>query len=211
VRGASGELALEVLRRRGDSTFLIARTPFLRMPDRGLHLLSANLPLRAGDLVGLGVAPDAGVGVRDASGATTRRRFGTDVSAEAFGGSQRDQELMLRVEYLPGAAWRPAGRLTGRAAARAPGGRTLDVLELQGKLSVAAVTVGGRIAADLFSGQRRIARLFVPRAAATGQLGSLYTLRVRFGQPIVRLAWRNPRGLVNRDFSVSARSLVPLY
>jgi hypothetical protein len=80
VRGARGELALEVLRRRGSSTYLVARTPYSLIRDEGVHLLSANLPVRAGDLVGLAVAPGAGVGVRRVDGAITRRRVGPTTS-----------------------------------------------------------------------------------------------------------------------------------
>jgi hypothetical protein len=217
VRGARGELALEVLRRRGAGTgadtFLVARTQYSLIRDEGLHLMRANLPVRAGDLVGLAVAPGAGVGVRRASGATTRRRSGpSDLFPESFdrsAGTGRDQELLLRVEYVPGAKWTPAGRLTRRAAARAPAGRKLDVLEAQRDLTVAAVSVRGRIVVDLSSAKRRIARVpFVGNPA--GRLESLYTLRVRFGQPIVRLLWRNPRGPVSRDYMVTKRSLVPI-
>jgi hypothetical protein len=118
---------------------------------------------------------------------------------------------MLRVEYLPGASWKPAGLLTGRTAARAPAGQTMDgVLELQGPVSVAAVLVGGRVAADLFSGERRVARLFVPGAKETGRLVSLHTLRLANGKATVRLAWSNPFGAVSRDFTVTRRSLVPI-
>jgi hypothetical protein len=100
--------------------------------------------------------------------------------------------------------------VTGRAAAQAAEGRRLDVLELQRDLTVAAVSAQGRVAADLFSGERRVARLFIRGARPDGRLASLSTQRLRFGHPIVRLAWRNPHGLVSRDFSVSRRALVPL-
>jgi Protein tyrosine and serine/threonine kinase len=210
VRGARGELALQVLRRHGDSLFMVARTPYLAVPDEGLHVLPANLPVRAGDLVGLSVAPGATVGVRDAGGAAVARRFGpADVSAERF---ERgfDEELLLRVEYVPGASWRPAGLLTGQAAARAAAGRELDALEPEPGVRLAAVSVAGRIVVDLHSRGRRVARLSVRDADPAGRLGSLTTQRVRLGKTIVRLSWRNPDGLVSHYYAVGARSLAPL-
>ena len=214
VRGAQGELALQVLRKRKQRIYLVARTEYSLIRDKGPHVLPANLPVRKGDLVGVAVAPGAAIGVRRASGATTRRRFGpADVSAGRFdrsAGMGLGQELLLRAEYIPGARWRPAGLVTGQAAARATGGRQLDVLELQGNLSVVAVNALGRIEVDLFAGTRRIARLPLTGASQSGRLASLYTLRLRFGRPIVRVVWRNPDGLVSHDYTAGERSLVPL-
>jgi hypothetical protein len=213
VRGARGELALQVLRRHGNRFFMVARTPYLLVRDEALHVLPANLPVRAGDLVGLAVAPGAAIGVRDGSrGAATARRFGpADVYAERFDqGADSGQELLLRVEYVPGARWRPRGRLTGKAAALAPPGRELDALHLDRDVSLAAVSVGGRIVVDLFVAERRLARLPVADADPAGQLGALSTQRVRLGQEIVRLTWRNPHGLVSHDYAADARSLMPL-
>jgi hypothetical protein len=55
-----------------------------------------------------------------------------------------------------------------------------------------------------------VGRLFVAGANPAGRFGSLYTLRFRFGVPVMRLQWRNPRGVVSRDFSVTRRALVPI-
>jgi hypothetical protein len=212
VRGASGQLALEVLRRRGARTFMVARTQYSRIGNEGVQVRRANLPVRAGDLIGLAVAPGSAIGVRRSPGAATERRFGSiDLTAELFDtGTGPDQEVLLRVEYVPGARWRPAGRLTGSAAARAPAGRKLDVVELQRDLVLAAVNVRGQIVVDLFATGRRIVRLPVPGASPSGRLAALHTLRFRFGRPLVGLVWRNPDGLVSRDYSVTRRSLMPI-
>jgi hypothetical protein len=211
VRDARGELALEVLRRRGPSVYVAARTPFVGVPDRGVHVLPANMAVRAGDLVALNVGPGAAVGVSRAARATTARRFGAlDVNASPFDSRTPGQTLLLRAEYVPGAKWKPTGLVTGRAAARAEAGRVLDSLELEPGTTVAAVRVGDRVAADLLVERRRIARLFVAGARPSGRLGSLYTLSVRSGQPILRLLWRNPNGTVSRDFGADSLGLEPI-
>jgi hypothetical protein len=211
VRGARGQIALTVLRRRDSQTAVVARSRYATIRDGGLHTLRANLPVRAGELVGLALAPDGGVGVRDSAGATLRRRLGPgDVAPGPFATGEEARELMLRVEYLPGAKWRPAGLLTGRRAARAPAADPSQVLQLQGSMSVAAVIVGEQVAADLYNGKRRVARLFVPGASLTGRLASLYTLRLDHDKATVRIVWSNPLGTVSRDFTVSPRALVPL-
>ena len=211
VRGASGELALVVLHRRGDTTSIVARSSYASIRDDGLHALRANLPVHRGELVGVALAPGAGVGVRDTRQATLRRRFGpSDVAPGPFAGAGIARELMLRVEYLPGAKWRPAGLVTGRRAAQLPDADPSQVLELQGSMSVVAVLVGDRVAADLFNGKRRVARLFVHGAQLTGRLASLYTLRLDGDKATVRIVWSNPLGSVSRDFTVSPRTLVPL-
>ena|SRR5690349_4892124 len=212
VRGARGELALKVLRQRGGLFYMVARSPYALIRDTGVHVLPANLPVRKGDLVGLAVAPGSAIGVRHTTGAITMRQFGSDLQAGRFdhAGTVRDQEALLRVEYTPGVEWRPAGRLTGAAAAAAADGRELHALELSDGLELTAVSVGGRIVVDLRLHERRIARLPFDGAAPEGQLGSLATNAVRFGRPLVRMVWRNPRGLVSHDYDVGRHSIVPM-
>jgi Protein kinase domain len=213
VRGARGELALQVMRRRGALVYRVARSPYELIRDERLHVLTANLPVRKGDLVGLAVAPGSAVGVRRAGGATTQRQFGVnDLAAARFdhAGTERDQEVLLRVEYVPGARWRPADLLTGAGAAAAPDGRKLDALDLGGGLKVAAVSLGDRIVLDLRLGEQRIGRLPFDGADPKGRLGSLVTSEFRFGRPIVRMVWRNPSGIVTHDYSVGMHSAAPI-
>ena len=213
VHGARGELALEVLRRRGRSLFLVARTQYATIADAGVHTLRANLPVRAGDLVGLAVAPGAGVGVRSVAGATTRRRFGlADLDPAPFdsaAGTGAHQELMLRVEYAPGARWTSPGRLDrpgcGPSARRPRAGRTRRAAGPHGRRREGRRGDRGRSVL----GRAAPTRVPFPGDPA-GRLESLYTLRQRFGQQIVRLLWRNPSGPVSRDYLVTERSLVPI-
>jgi Protein kinase domain len=215
VRGASGELALQLFRRRRDVLVPIARTPYERVPDDGVHVLPASLAIRAGDRVGVQLAPGAAIGVRrDVRGGATARWLGSLVlsvrPADRGEGSGFDHELLLRVEYVPGARPGLPGRLTGRAAELAPRGRKLRELVVEAPdgraRTVMVVRAEGRIAVDLLDGERRLARLPVPDANPSGRPVALNT----FGPPLVRLRWRNPDAqTVSHDYAVGARSLTP--
>ena len=216
VRGASGELALRLLRRRKGLLAPIARTPYERVPDDDVHAFPADLAIRRGDRVAVELAPGATIGVRrDAPGATTVRWLG---SLAALGArppdrgvaSGFDHELLVRVEYVPGARPRRAGRLMGRAAAQAPRGRRLRMVTMETPSrevrTVAVVRVGGQIAIDLFGGGTRLARLPVPDADPRGRSLGLVTS----SPAVTRLSWRNPGGeTVTHDYAVRARSLMP--
>jgi hypothetical protein len=215
VRGARGKLALEVLRRRGQTFEAVARTPYVRIPDAGLNVLPANLSIRPGDVVGLQVTPGAAVGVsRAVEGAATARSFAalafTARRVDHPEGTGFDHEVLLRVEYVPGARAALRGVLSGQAAARAPAGRQLssrDVETGDGTLrTVALVRVADRIAVELLDAERRLVRLPVADAHPRGRLMRFDTL----GEPTVRLRWRNPGGeVVGHDYAVGSRSIAP--
>jgi tRNA A-37 threonylcarbamoyl transferase component Bud32 len=217
VRGARGDIALEVLRRRGKKFFMVARTQYATLEDAGLHVLPAYLPVQPGDLVGLQVTPGAIVGIRDGDReAATARWFGPLVyearPAERSAGTGFDHEVLLRVEYAPGVSWRPPGQLTGRAAERAPSGRVSSrlVLDPGPPLSFVVARVGGRVAVDLLTRWRRLVRLGVPDANAGGKLASVEVVSIRLGRPIVRLSWQNPDVLVVHEYVAGRRTLTPL-
>jgi hypothetical protein len=218
VRGARGDIALEVLRRRGKSFFMVARTQYAHVEDTGLHVLPANLPVRSSDLVGLDVTPGATVGIRDSDReAATARWFGPLVygvrPAERGAGTGFDHEVLLRVEYAPGVSWKPPGELTGRAAEGAPSGRVGSRLVLDPGPPLATlevVRVRGRVVVDLLTGRRRLVRLGVPDANAGGKLASVEIVSIRLARPIVRLSWRNPDALVVHEYVAGRRTLTPL-
>jgi hypothetical protein len=215
VRGARGELALHVLRRRGGQLVSIARTPYELVQDRGVHALTANLPIRAGQIVGLQVAPGAEIGVRrGVKDAATARSFGPLTFAlrpvHRGAGTGFDHELLLRAEYLPGAQATVPGRLSGLAAREAPDGLRLherDVEPRRGRFrTVAVVRVGERIVVDLFDRGRRLERLPISDADARGRLLAWNSI----GEPTVHLSWRNPGGrVIAHDYAVGLRSVFP--
>jgi hypothetical protein len=214
VRGARGELALQVIRRSGDRYVSVARSRYEQVPDEGVHVLPANLAVRAGDRVGVQLAPGAAIGVRrGVPGATTARWLGQlfvePRPIELGGGSGFDHELLLRADYTPGATPTLAGQLSGRAARVAPAGRELSsrTVEVRGRVRrVAVVKLANTIALDLFAGARRLARVPAPDAHPDGRLLNFTTLGV--GSPVLR--WRNPDGrTVSHQYAVGARTLTP--
>jgi hypothetical protein len=215
VRGARGELALQVLSRQGNTLVSTTRSDFELIPDEGLHVFPANLPVRAGQLVGVEVTPGAAIGVRrDVRGAATARWFGPlnlgARTADRGEGTGFDHELLLRVEYVPGANWRPSGLLTGRDAQLASPGQKVAThqVELPGRRvrTVVLVRLGDRVAFDLFDGERRVARLAVADADPRGRLVTL----TDYNRPVLRLRWSNPDGrTIGNDYTVRARSMAP--
>jgi len=217
VRGAHGQLALEVLRPLGRKFFMVARTPYVDIRDDGPRVLPANLPIRPGDLVGLAVTPGAAIGFRRSRKARTDRWFGPLVytirAPEKGPGTGFDHELLLRVEYAPGVAWQVPGTLIGRAAAAARPGRVAGrrVLRRGGSPAALVVTrVGRKVAADLVVGGRRLVRLPVQAARVEGELESIEYVAVRFGRQIVQLRWRNPHSRVAHEYAVDLHSLTLL-
>jgi len=213
VRGARGELALQVLRRRGSRYFLVARTPYVHVQGDGLHVMPANLPVSAGDLVGLEVTPGAVIGVADAPGAQTARWFGPIVltvrPAEPHDPPLR-REVLLRVEYTPGATWGPPGELTGNAAASAPAGALVARLRVDPTLRMELRRTARDVAVDLVERGRRAARIAVADADPGGRLSVFQLASIRFGKPIIGVRWQNPDGEVGHDYVVDGERLVPL-
>jgi hypothetical protein len=216
VRGAHGHLALEVIRPHGRKFVMVARTPYATVGDE-LAVLPADLPVRPGDLVGLEMTPGSAIGVRDTREATTTRWFGPLVYGVRPGdrgpGTGFDREVLLRVEFAPGAMWRPPGLLTGAAAAAAPGGQVTGRLVLipGRRASVLVVArVGHRVVVDLLRGDQRLVRLALPDADVRGKLQAIEFVKARLGRTIARVSWQNPDALVVHEYLAGARELTPL-
>jgi hypothetical protein len=212
VRGARGELALQVIRVQGDRYVSVARSRYALVPDEGVHVLPANLPVRAGDLIGVQLAPGAAIGIRrGVPGAKTARWLGQlflePRPIELGEGSGFDHEILLRADYTRGAKPTMAGQLGGRAAQRAPAGRELRsrTVEIRGRLRrVTVVKLTDAIAVDLFVGDRRLARVPAHDADPSGRLLNFTTLGLRY--PI--LSWRNPDGkTITHEYALGARTL----
>lgn len=166
VRSASGELALAVLRRRDDGYFQTARSRNEFVGSEAPHAFTADIAVERGDRLALVAVGGSGVGIAEASGATTGRWApplrGTIVPQAAGPAG----ELLLRVDYAPGAAQSIPRLVTGAAAAAAPEGDVLarDPVRPAGAppLEFRLALVGGRGALDVVRAGRRVARSDVP-------------------------------------------------
>jgi serine/threonine-protein kinase len=170
VRSARGELALTVLRERGGGAFRVANSRNEFVTDPGVHTFDTELAVDAGDRVGLVVLPGSAVGAAPATtGATTSRWMGEMNGRrppDRTAGTGFDDELLLRVEYVPGAHQRLPHQVRGAAAATLPAGKERARRRLRfadGRpVAVALVEVRDAFALDLFSDRRRVARMDVP-------------------------------------------------
>jgi hypothetical protein len=170
VRSAVGELQLQLLRPGDGGSYrqlAVSRSEFVA--DGQVHAFAADIPVEAGDVLSLHVVSGAGVGVRPVAGATTSRWLprlrGVDTAPERGPGSLAG-ELLLRVEYVPGAAQRLPPQVTGPAAARLAAGMLVERKRARPPglraFDLRLVDTGTVFALDLFFEQRRLARLPFP-------------------------------------------------
>jgi hypothetical protein len=219
VRGARGELALDVIRPRGPDTVRVGRSQIESAGNAAPHYFRAALPVEAGDVLAVELGRDSSIGVRELPGATTERWL--DPLGGAYGepdrgeGTGLDHELMLRADFVPGGQVQPPDQLLGSRAAKAAPGTVrkripVSISEPPARVEVAAVEVGGRVALDLFQGGRRRARMFVPGLLPDGQPIDLdsYTYEGE-GYSEADLWWVNPNSgrLVFHNFNVYPREL----
>jgi hypothetical protein len=166
VRSARGELALAVVRPRGDDTFQVARSRNEFVGNGGPHVFETDLAVERGDLVGLVVLTGSAAGVRDGVGGARTRRwipelpFG-DAPERGFAG-----ELLLRAEYVRGGRQRVPAQVSGPEAADLSPGRVARRVRTRfgsGRpVEIALVSLGDRFVLDQFLAGRRVARVDVP-------------------------------------------------
>jgi len=173
VRSARGELALSVVRPRGDETFQVARSRNEFVGNAGVHLFDTNVAVERGDVVGLAVLPGSAAGVRPGVDGAKTTRWTPYVNT----GKRLDRgfahELLLRVEYVRGGQQRIPDQVTGAAAANLAAGRVVKRRRLRftsGRpTEIALVSLGDRFALDEFLDGRRTARIDVPVDLPPGQ------------------------------------------
>jgi hypothetical protein len=194
VRDAAGELQLQVLRSRDGAYHQLAVSRSEFVSDGQVHAFPTDLAVEAGDLLSLHVVSGSGVGIRPAAAATTYRwlpRLRGIQRRPGTGGPGLAGELLLRIEFVPGAkqtlppevvgpaaAALPAGKVVARRLARPPGGRRMDIR---------VVEVGSRYVLDSFLGRRRLARIDLPDfVAGVGEVVGFVTY-VNAGDPDVEV------------------------
>jgi serine/threonine-protein kinase len=170
VRSMHGELSLAVFRPHSNGFTQVSRSPNEFAENDGPFAFDADLPVQRGDLVGLVAVEGSGLGVRPGvKGATTSRWLPNIHGNERptlGAGTGFDNELLLRVEYLPGGQQRLPAQLRGAAAAALPSGRVKDRRRLRyadgPPAEIDLVDLGGRYVLDQFVRGRRTARIDVP-------------------------------------------------
>jgi serine/threonine-protein kinase len=177
VRSARGELSLAVLRPRDGGVLQIARSQNEFVENDGVFSFPANLAVERGDVLGLVVIGGSGVGVRPVDGATTERWLPHVASARApdfTAGHGLDDELLLRVDYIPGGRQRQPHQVRGPAAAALPAGH---VIARAGRhfadgrpVAIDIVEAGGVVAVDEVIAGKRFARLDLPGFAPGGRV-----------------------------------------
>ncbi len=171
VRGARGELALQVLRRDASGASQVARTQYEQVNNGSPQRFAANLDVQRGDFIALEVTRGSGFGLGRREGATTERWFPTRrgkprLPADKGPGTGVDGELLVRADFVPGGKRRDPQVLTGAAAADAPPGRrvarrTLTFADGR-RVGLEVVEVGDVVVLDLIRGGRRVARAGLP-------------------------------------------------
>ncbi len=172
VRGASGDVALDVIRPRGSDTVRVGASQWEYAGNAGPHHFETLLAVEAGDQVGLELGPGGSIGVSKTAGATTQRWLrplgGAYGSPDQDEGTGFDYEVAVRAEFVPGKRVEPPEHLTGAAAADAPDGRVRERASLpvdeprETTLDVELVEVDGRVVLDVSRAGRRTLRVFIP-------------------------------------------------
>jgi hypothetical protein len=186
VRSARGELGLSVVRSRSDGTKQVARSRNEFVGDSGAHAFDTDLVVERGDRLGLIAIPGSAVGVRiGVAGAETQRWIPVLASTRAvdFGpGTGFDDEVLLRVEMVPGGERRIPRQVNGPAAAGLEPGRESVRRRLRfanGRpVQVALVRLGDRFAIDEFIDGQRTARIYVPDDMRPSPEGALVDFEV---------------------------------
>lgn len=201
VRGASGEVALDVIRPGGDETVRVARSQWESAGNAAAHSFPVSLAVERGDLIGVELGPGAAIGIRETGGSTTQRwrtpEGGFYGSPDLEPGTGFDYEVLLRADFVAGAEAETPKQLDGAEAARAADGRVRERAEVEiskpaATVNVELVEVGNRVALDLVRGDRRVERSFVPDLVPGGQPIDMktYTEGGEFSQ--VGIWWVNP-------------------
>lgn len=178
VRGASGTLRLQVVRRIGDGYREVYGSQPRVASSGGVVSFPANSRIERGDRIGVELAPGASIGVRQMDRASTLRWLGplsivTAPQTPSGPSNGLDGELMLRAEIAPGAAPTQPQELHGRPARKVELGPALDAQEVTLNGHVYEISVGNDerdIALTLERDGRRIALMPIPKLDAGDRL-----------------------------------------
>jgi hypothetical protein len=194
VRGATGELTLEVLRSQAGATRLAGFSQPAEAPDAGPHRFSAAIGVARGDLIAVRLGPGAALGQRQNGGAALRWAGAVSPLPPLAQATSLNGELLVRADVEPGARPPLPAQILGRRARAAPPGPTLGeatvAVSARSAVQVRLVRAADQINLDAFRGSRRKARLTLGDADPDGEL---IHFEQNCGNPqSVCVRWRNP-------------------
>jgi hypothetical protein len=127
VRSARGEMSLAVLRPHSNGTSQVARSRNEFIENDGVFAFKTDLPVQRGDRLGLVAIDGSGLGLRSGVDGATTDRWIPNIEGSADPshgpGTGLDDELLLRVDFLPGGEQRMPRQVSGAAAAGLPSGK----------------------------------------------------------------------------------------
>jgi hypothetical protein len=194
VRGATGELTLQVLRLQGLRPSVVGFSQPVEAPDLGPHEFKTDVPVMRGDLIAVTLGPGAFLGRRAGGGGALRWAGFKLPLPKLDDATPLNGGLLVRVDVEPGGTPSIPAQLVGDDARGAPAGVTLAettiALSPRSSIQVRLVEVSGRIHLDAFSGSRRTARLSLGDTAPEGKL---LRFEQNCGPPrTVCMRWLNP-------------------
>jgi serine/threonine-protein kinase len=173
LRSARGELALSVIRPRGEDTFQVARSRHEFVGNAGVHVFDTDLAVERGDIVGLIAFAGSAVGLRGDVGGGRTRRWIPELPLGEPAPPGVAEELLLRVDFVRGGQQRTPHQVTGAAAAELRPGKVVRRHSLRftsGRpFEITLVALGNRFALDQYLGGRRVARIDVPADFRAGE------------------------------------------
>jgi hypothetical protein len=194
VRGASGVLALQVIRERGGKAFVAGFSQTQRLTGPAPQAFPADVGVQPGDRIGVRLSPGAVVGTRSSSRAELVRWDGGLTAVARAPDATLGGELMLRTDIERGARPDSPPQLRGEQAASAAAGQPLaktSILPSAGRaVRVVLVELPGEIVIDVVR-NRRLTRLDVPDADPEGELLGIERSCSPVGAGGFCLRWRN--------------------
>ena len=194
VRGATGELTLQVLRLTGPRPTIAGFSQPVEAPDPGPHRFTTDIEVRRGDLIAVKLGPGAALGRRAGGGGALRWAGSQLPLPKLADAAPLNGDLLVRVDVEPGGTPSVPAQLLADAARDAPEGATLAeaivALSPRTAVQVRLVQTQDGIHLDAFSGSRRTARLPLGDTVPEGEL---LRFEQNCGPPrTICMRWLNP-------------------